>query len=43
MITIDEQIKAALKDGLSINKSGINSDLVYKRLEKVNRKRYNKI
>jgi len=43
MITADEQIEAALRDGLSIDKSGINSDPVYKGLKKVNRKRYDKI
>ena len=43
MITADEQIEAALRDGLSIDKSGINSDPVYKGLKKVSRKRYDKI
>jgi len=43
MLTADEQIEAALRDGLSIDKSGINSDPVYRGLEEVSIKRYNKI
>jgi hypothetical protein len=43
MITADEQIEAALRDGLSTDKSGINSDPVYRGLESVSRARYDKM
>ncbi|KAN0101619.1 Protein of unknown function (DUF3435) domain containing protein [Hyaloscypha variabilis] len=43
MLTADEQIEAALRDGLSTDKSGINSDPVYRGLEEVSIKRYNKM
>jgi hypothetical protein len=36
MLIANKQIKAALRDKLFINKSKINSNLVYKGLEKVN-------
>jgi hypothetical protein len=43
MITADEQIEAALRDGLSTDKSGIKSDPVYRGLEKVSKERYDKM
>jgi len=36
MLTANKQIKAALRDGLFINKSKINSNLIYKGLKEVN-------
>jgi len=36
MLTANEQIKAALRDGLSTNKSKINSNPIYRGLEEVN-------
>jgi hypothetical protein len=36
MLTVDEQIEAALRDGLFIDKSGINSDPIYRGLKEVN-------
>jgi hypothetical protein len=43
MLTANEQIEAALRDGLSTDKFGINSDLVYRGLKEVSIKRYNKM
>jgi len=43
MLTADEQIEAALRDGLSTDKSGINSDPIYRGLKEVSIKQYNKM
>ena len=43
MLTTNKQIKVALRDKLFIDKSRINSDLIYKGLKEVNIKQYNKM